>query len=159
MSRCACGAAVAVGVALLAWGCGADGRPAVTFKKGGPPAPRKCIERWNADSMAISFGQHAYSPGHDSRAGHAFLRNERKRGFEDTCAVVFAASESDREYGTLGAYGGPPPTVDSAAPAPTWQWITNYPVESQKQRIQLQRSGAEQANVALMKTGKIAALR
>jgi hypothetical protein len=160
MFRFAYAAAISWAAALLALGCG-GGESAVAFKKGGPPAPKKCLERWNADGSARAFGQHAYAPGHDSRAGHAFLVNDRERQLVDTCVVVFAASKSDREFGTLGAFSGKAQQEEAEGgfPADSWPYITNYPVESEKERVDLQLTGAEQANVALHRDGKITLLR
>jgi hypothetical protein len=149
-------AAVFAAAALLAsGGCGGD--KAVSFKKGGPPAPKKCLERWNADQAAVSFGQHAYAPGHDSRAGHVFIVNRPRLGLRNACVVVFAASESDREYGTLGEFSTAS-TAENGPVASGWQYISNFPVESQKERIELQRRGAERANVALGEDGELAPL-
>jgi hypothetical protein len=140
-------------VALLAAGCG--GAEGVSFKRGGPPAPKKCIERWNADRTSIALGKHAYSNGHDSRAGRLFFVDEPERDLKEACVAVFAASESDREYGTLGGYISETRNVNSGRLERRWRLITFYPVASQDERIALQRSGAEQANVALEESGEI----
>jgi hypothetical protein len=149
-------AAVFATAALLASG-GCGGEEAVNFKKGGPPAPRKCLERWNADQAAVSFGQHAYGPDHDSRAGRVFFVNRPRLGLPNACVVVFAASESDREYGTLGEFSTERRTGNGPM-ASGWQFISRFPVESQKERFELQRSGAERANVALGEGGELAPL-
>jgi hypothetical protein len=142
---------------MLVAGCG-SGSSTVAFEKAGPPAPMECVDRWNADETALAEGQHFYSPGHDSRAGHAFLVNDPKRGLADTCVVIFAARESDREYGTIGAFGGPPTPGSDEFGSESWRYTTEYPVASQKERIALQKQGSEQANVALREDGTIAAL-
>ena len=92
-------------VVLSLSGCG-DG-DGVAFKKAGPPAPRACLERWNADENATSFGRHAHAAPHNSRAAQVF-RVAVEEGSPRECAVVFAVSESDREYGTVGevSYSG-----------------------------------------------------
>jgi hypothetical protein len=142
--------------ALLLFGCGGEGTAA--FKKAGPPAPKRCIKRWNQDETALGFGRHAYFPGHDSRAGHVFAVRDPKQGLSDACVVVFAAKDSDREYGTLGWFSSSPNPSQTALPEATWQVISYYPADSEMQRIKLQRTGAEQANVALTKDGTIAPL-
>jgi hypothetical protein len=70
---------------------------------------------------------------------------------------VFAAPESDREYGTLGEFSTAS-TAENGPVASGWQYISNFPVESQKERIELQRRGAERANVALGEDGELAPL-
>lgn len=139
--------------ALLASGCG-GGDTAVSFKKAGPPAPKKCVERWNRDDDALSAGRHAFSAGHDSRAGRVFHVNEPERDLVNACFVVFAANESDREYGTLGMFSSETRSI-SGLPQTGWRYITLLPVESEQERHGLQRSGAERANVALDKSGKV----
>ena len=153
MSRCAHAAAAGLVAALLLSACGGGGGP-VAFTKGGPPAPRKCIERWNAEEGALLFGKHAYSPGHDSRAARVFFVNDPERDLPNVCTYVFAVSDSDREFGSVGGFGGKRPGDDRF----TWQYISHYPVKSPKERIALQRSGAEQANVSLHENGKMTPL-
>jgi hypothetical protein len=150
-------AAAFAAAALLVLGCG--GEETTGFKKGGPPPPKRCLERWNRDEGALSFGRHAYSPGHDSRAGRVFAVKDPKRGLSDACVVVFAAKDSDREYGTLGWFNASRGSgTQTALPQPEWEVIGSLPVETQKQRIELQRSGAERANVALSKDGSLTPL-
>jgi hypothetical protein len=141
-------------VTLLAAGCG--GGEVVSFKKGGPPAPKECIERWNADQTAVALGKHAYSPGHDSRAGRVFFVDEPGRDMRDACVTVFAASESDREYGSLGGYSSETRNVNSGRLERRWRLITFFPTASQDERLILQRSGGERANVALEESGTLA---
>ena len=144
-----------VGAALLTAGCGSE---AVSYKKAGPPAPKKCLDRFNADPTALSFGRHAHGPGHDSRAGHVFFVNKPRIGLVNTCVVVFAASESDREYGILGEFSSEIRSIETGLLSRPWQYINVYPGATQQEKIALQRTGAEQANVALDKHGKITPL-
>jgi hypothetical protein len=137
-------------------GCGGDGG-AASLERAGPPAPSTCLERWNGDEAALGFGKHAYSPGHDSRGGRAFIVDDPDKGLEDTCVVVFAASESDREYGILGWFSKSERTAGEPVQG-GWEVISYYPVESQQERIDLQRTGAEKANVALAADGKVTPL-
>jgi hypothetical protein len=160
MSQPARSAALAIAIALLAAGCG-GGSSTVGFKKAGPPAPQECIDRFNADESARAAGRHFYSPGHDSRAGHAFFAIDPERGRTDICVVVFAARESDREYGTIGAFGGPPmppSDADFGSGEGAWRYTTEFSFTSEKERLAVQKQGAEQANVALHRDGTIAAL-
>jgi hypothetical protein len=80
-------------------GCG--GNEGVSFERGGPPAPRACLDRWNEDKSATTFGSHAYL-SHDSRAAQVTRVAEGEGRPRRGCAVVFAVAESDREYGTVG---------------------------------------------------------
>jgi hypothetical protein len=144
---------------LLAAGCGGGGgNEMVAFKKGGPPAPKQCIERWNGDRTALELGKHAYSPGHDSRAGRVFFVDEPRRELTEACVAVFAASESDLEYGTLGGFNAATRNLNSGQLERRWRQLTFYPARSPDQRVELQRSGAERANVALEESGRITSL-
>ncbi len=142
---------------LVAAGCGGDSGEA-SFKKAGPPPPPKCLERWNEDEIAAQFGRHAYSPGHDSRAARVTLLNEPAQGVEDACLVMFAASESDREYGTLGQFHTPQKADPSGLVEGGWQQVTMLPVDTPQERIALQASGSEKANAALDGDGKLSPL-
>jgi hypothetical protein len=145
-----------LGALFAAAGCGgSEGSPRLI--KGGPPAPAKCLERWNGDETALGFGRHAYSTGHDSRGGRVFAVDDRDRGLEDACVVVFAASESDREFGILGWFSNRERTEDGVFGG-GWEVISYYPAESQRERIELQKTGAERANVALGEDGKLTPL-
>jgi hypothetical protein len=61
--------------------------------------------------------------------------------------VIYADVPSDREYGTLGQFSF----------GPQWLLITEYAIGSEKERIDLQRMGAEQANAKLNKDGTLTA--
>ena len=68
----------------------------------GAPAPPRCLEAWNSDSLAIEYGRHnslghGYSDaqvGRMPREGSASLSSKPDAG---ECAVVFAAEELDPE--------------------------------------------------------------
>jgi hypothetical protein len=143
---------------LVAAACGDEGTDGetVSFKKGGPPAPRTCVDRWNADQGALAFGRHAYLPGHNSRAGRVFSIDEPRRNLKNGCVVVFAAAESDREYGTVGWFDTEAGSANTGAQGEGWRVISLLPGQTQEQLIALQRSAAEQANVALDESGAIA---
>jgi hypothetical protein len=146
MHRVAITAAV---ISLLAVaGCGGGGDEAVSFKKAGPPAPSKCIEKHNNDPTALELAKHAYSTGHNSRSARVFLVDKPEQGLPNSCVVIYADKETDREYGTLGQF----------QEGLGWTLITYYPVATQKERLALQRSGAEQSNAALSEDGKLTPL-
>jgi hypothetical protein len=135
--------ALLVGV-LLVTGCG--GGPG--FKKSGPPPPSECLKRYNENPAATALGAHAYGGGHNSRAAHVFRITDEQNGLEKSCAVIFAAADSDREYGLLGAIDYPV----------GWDYTTQLQVTPEK-RAEIQRLGAEQANVALEPDGSLAAFK
>jgi hypothetical protein len=58
--------------------------------------------------------------------------------------VVYADVESDK-YGTLGQFNF----------GNQWVLLTEYDVSSEKQRLDLQRTGAERANAKLSSDGKL----
>jgi hypothetical protein len=140
----ALGLAVVVAVFVVS-GCGGGGSQAVPFKKAGPPPPEKCLERHNNDPTALELAKHAYSPGHNSRSARVFAVNKPEQGLADACVVIYADAESDREYTTLGQF----------TEGPEWTIITYYPLPTQKERIALQKSGAEQSNAQLTEDGKL----
>jgi hypothetical protein len=128
-------------------GCsGGGGEVAVPFKKAGPPPPARCLERYNKDSSALALGKHAYSRGHNARSARVTSVNEPENFIKHECLVVYADDENDRrEYGTLGQFSS----------ANGWLSITDFPVKSEKERIALQRTGAERANAKLNPDGTL----
>jgi hypothetical protein len=130
----------------LAAGCGGGGGEEVTvpFKKAGPPPPASCIERYNEDTSALELGKHAYSLRHGSRAARVFQVNKPAHG-GNLCVVVYADVESDREYGTLGQFNF----------GNQWLLLTEYAVRSERERLDLQRTGAERANAKLNSDGTL----
>ncbi len=68
----------------------------------GAPAPLRCLEAWNSDSLAIEYGRHnslshGYSDaqvGRMPQEGSASLSSKPDAG---ECAVVFAAEQLDPE--------------------------------------------------------------
>jgi hypothetical protein len=124
------------------------GEDTSTFRKGGPPAPPECVKRYNDNPDAHRLGQHAYGQGHESRAAHVFRITDPENGLRQRCAVIFAAAQSDREYGLLGAIDYPG----------GWNYTTELRATPEK-RVEIQKLGAEQANVALESDGKIAPFR
>ena len=131
---------------LVGTGCGDDASGG--FEKGGAPAPRECVERYNENPGAHALGTHAYGTGHDSRAAHVFRITDSENGLERSCAVIFAAMDSDREYGTLGAIEYPS----------GWDYTTRLRVTPDR-RAEIQRLGAEQANVALESDGTLSGFK
>jgi hypothetical protein len=126
-------------------GCG--GGASAGFTKNGPPAPRDCVKRYNDSPTAISLGSHAYGQGHNSRAAHVFKITDKENELDQSCAVIFNAADSDREYGILGAvefqFG--------------WDYTTQLKATPDK-RAEIQALGAEQANVTLKSDGTLAPL-
>jgi hypothetical protein len=128
------------------WISGCGNSEGVAFEKGGPQAPRACLERWNADEGARSFGRHAYVAPHNSRAAQVFRVSGQENGRPRECAVVFAVSESDREYGTVGEVsllGG-------------WGLMNEFP--SIGDPAVAQRKAASNANAQLDSEGRLAPL-
>jgi hypothetical protein len=138
---------VALAALLGSCGGGGGGDSIVSFTKAGPPPPKRCLELWNSDQSAKDFGKHAYSQGHDSRAARVTNFNDPDIGVVRQCMVVFAAKDTDREYGTLGEF---------SSPGGGWQLITYLALPSQQQRIDLQDSGSE-ANAELREDGTLVA--
>lgn len=131
------------GAVVLPFGCGDN--DGVAFEKGGPPAPRSCLERWNADQSATEFGKHSYL-SHNARAAQVFRVAEREGQRPRGCAVVFAVSESDREYGTVGE-------VNFSA---DWELMNSFPVLGDPAEVQ--RSAASNANAKVSSDGRLALL-
>lgn len=130
---------------LAVAGCSSSGEGnTVPFKEAGPPPPASCIERYNKDDTALSLGKHAYSLRHGSRAARVFTVFRPAHGGR-LCVVVYADVPSDREYGTLGQFSF----------GNQWLLITEYAVGSEKERIDLQRTGAERANAKLNSDGTL----
>lgn len=134
-------------VAALAGGCGGGGSSA-GFTKAGPPAPRDCVRRYNNNTAALALGAHAYGPGHNSRAAHVFKITDEGNQLDQSCAVIFNAADTDREYGILGAMEFPF----------GWDYTTQFQATPQK-RAELQKLGAEQANVSLQSDGSLGTLK
>jgi hypothetical protein len=132
----------------LLFGCGGSAETTVGFKRAGPPPPQACVKKFNESPTAIAAGSHAYSPGHDSRAGHVFKMTDRSVPLLNSCVVVFAAKDSDREYGILGE-------VDFLTAG--WDGMANLSL-TPAERAALQRKGAEQANIELREDGTIVPL-
>ena len=133
-------------VATLAGGCGGGSSDA--FTKAGPPAPKDCIRRYNNNTAALALGAHAYGPGHDSRAAHVFKLTDAANKLKQSCAVIFNAANTDREYGILGAIEYPF----------GWDYTTQLQATPQK-RAEVQKLGAEQANVSLQSDGSLGTLK
>lgn len=127
-------------------GCGDGG--GAGFEKSGSPPPRECVKRYNENPAATRLGLHAYAPGHESRAAHVFRITSPENGLERSCAVIFAARDSDREYGVLGA-------IDYTG---GWDYTTQLSATPAK-RAEIQRLGSEQANVALGSDGTLSLFR
>jgi hypothetical protein len=95
-------AAIALAFALAAAaiaGCGGSGQGSAK------PAPDRCVDGWNEDSTALSFGRHVYNTHESHRAEVALLEAEGGNPNVPAgriCAVVFAVPESDIEYGAVG---------------------------------------------------------
>ena len=129
---------------FAAGGCG-DESAVVDFKRSGSAPPADCVQRWNADPLAVNFGLHMYQ-GHHSRAARVYPFDKPETGLANQCVVVFAIAENDREFGTDG----------QVSTSSGWVNMTTIPVKSERERIAIQRSGAQQANVKLAGDGKIA---
>jgi hypothetical protein len=125
-------------------GCSGGGEATVPFKKAGPPPPTSCIEGYNENTTALELGKHAYSLRHGSRAARVFQVNRPAHG-GNLCVIVYADVERDREYGTLGQFSF----------GSQWLPITEYPVRSERERLDLQRTGAERANAKLNSDGTL----
>jgi hypothetical protein len=132
--------------AMLAGGCG--GGSSAGFTKAGPPAPRDCVRRYNSSPAALALGTHAYGGTHNSRAAHVFKITDQENQLAQSCAVIFNAADSDREYGILGAVEFPF----------GWDYTTQLKATPQK-RAEIQKLGAEQANATLESDGSLGSLR
>lgn len=133
-------------VATLAGGCG--GGSGAGFTKAGPPAPQDCVRRYNNNTAALALGAHAYGPGHNSRAAHVFKITDEANQLKQSCAVIFNAANTDREYGILGGIEYPF----------GWDYTTQFQATPQK-RAEIQKLGAEQANVSLQSDGSLGTLK
>jgi hypothetical protein len=144
--------AVKIGLALAATalvvalgGCG--GSSLAPFTKGGPPPPPDCIKKWNADQQALGLGKHFYAQGHDSRAAHVVNLDIEGGSLKNSCLVVMAARDSDREYGTIGMF------TDQTG---HWELISYLPLDSEQKLLEIQATGSKQANSELKDDGSIA---
>jgi hypothetical protein len=142
------GSALLALATLAVIGCGGGGGP--TFTKAGPPAPQDCVRKFNSNPAARPLGLHAYGGGHNSRAAHVFKITDKSNGMINTCAVIFNASDSDREYGILGAMEFPG--------GYGWDYTTQWEAD-QRKRAAVQALGARQANMALLSNGKLGPLK
>jgi hypothetical protein len=89
----------AVVAAATSGGCGASGGSSAA------PAPDRCVDSWNGESTALSFGRHVYDTHESHRAEVAVLKSEDGNpnvAAGGGCAVIFAVPESDVEYGAVG---------------------------------------------------------
>jgi hypothetical protein len=138
------GAAALAVMPICAWGCGGGSDEGVPFERGSSPPPRRCLERWNADQGTTEFGRHSYV-SHKSRAARVFaFRGENAS--ERECAVIFAVSESDREFGTVG----------QASASAAWE-IMSF-VGGIGDPVEAQRRAARSANAGLRSDGRLAPL-
>ena len=62
------GVLVAMAAAVTCVGCGASGGG------GAAPAPDRCVDSWNGEDTALSFGRHVYDTHESHRAQVAVLR-------------------------------------------------------------------------------------
>jgi hypothetical protein len=135
-------------MALVSNGCSSTGQKTVGFKVGGAPAPRGCIKSHNGSPSAVSWALHSYGDGHQSRAAHVFRMTDRSVPLINSCVVIYAAAEDDREYGILGE-------VDYLTAG--WDTMANLSLTPSK-RAALQKLGATQANAALRSDGTLVPL-
>lgn len=101
------GAALVAGVVLA---LGGDSAPSGA---GAAPAPTECIDRWNDDSNALSYGRHNLTFHSYERAQVGFLPETEDSArvssdaAEGPCAVVFPRSVLDPEPAAAGeVYSG-----------------------------------------------------
>jgi hypothetical protein len=127
-------------------GCGGgSGGSTVEFRRAGPPPPEECLKKFNESPGALQAGAHTYRTGHESRAAHVLRMTDSKIRVPNGCVVVFAARESDREYGILGL-------VELQTGWGSMAYLSLTP----KERAALQKKGVEQANAQLREDGTIA---
>jgi hypothetical protein len=146
-------AAVSVSFLVLALaGCGGGGSGGgASFEKGGPAPPADCLESWNASPTAPGLGKHSYL-SHQARAGQLYhFTNSATPGFVNRCVVFFAVRPGDFEYGIVGAADYPDGGWDYVS-------VTGLPPEKPEDLPNRQRRAAEQANVKLESSGKLAPL-
>ena len=98
VARRARAVAAAATIPLLA-ACGGSGE-----ESGSVPVPGDCLQSWNSEQAAISFGRHVYDT-HDTRQAQVALLEPAGESLNirgETCAVIFAVPENDFEYGDVG---------------------------------------------------------
>ena len=131
-------------------GCG-DGSGGASFTKGGPPAPSDCLQSWNESSVAFSLGKHSYL-SHLARAGQMYkFTNKTSPGFVNRCVVFFAVRPGDYEYGIVGA-------AEYADGVWDYVSVTGLPQQKPQDLPNMQRRAAQQSNVKLDSSGKLAPL-
>jgi hypothetical protein len=131
-------------------GCG-DGSGGASFTKGGPPAPKDCLQSWNESPVAFSLGKHSYL-SHLARAGQMYkFTDKASPGFVNRCVVFFAVRPGDYEYGIVGA---------AEYPDGGWNYVsfTGLPPQKPEDLPNMQRRAAQQANVTLESSGKLTPL-
>jgi hypothetical protein len=96
--------AIALAAGLLALtGCGGDGSGSAAASA--PAVPEDCLQSWNAESAALTYGRHVYTTHRAAQA--QVLVVEPSSGSinikaDQACAVVFAVDPGDYEYGDVG---------------------------------------------------------
>jgi len=92
-------AAAALALCAAATGCGGGAGDAAVS------APEDCVLSWNAENESLTFGRHVYV-SHQSKQAQVLLLEPSPGAVNvtggQTCAVVFATTPGDPEFGTLG---------------------------------------------------------
>jgi hypothetical protein len=110
------------------------------------PAPDRCIERWNEDSVARTLGEHAYDDHEIRRAlvEETTAPEAKNVRAERTCLVVFAAQEGDPEEGQLGL------VVTRFG----WSQLFELGLD-EEELLELQRSAADESNAGVFPDGSL----
>ena len=117
---------------------------------GGEALPEQCVESWNADSVATSYGAHNYTVGHDYRqilitrldvAGGELVESD-----SGLCAVIFARTMLDSE----------PVAAGQVLRGTTWTPFSQLPGVEPARIEELQQQAEAESNGSLAADGTIA---
>ncbi len=136
--------ALAAIVAVVAGGGGGEERSAAAF-------PSECVDKWNSDPAAISFGRHNFNGhGYESALVTYLTRagDERPSADEGSCAVIFPSRVLDLE----------PVAAGEVVLAGEWTPISVLPRIELNRVAELQAIAAEDPNTRLESTGDLSAL-
>lgn len=131
--------AAIVAIVAATGGSGEDERAVV-------PAPERCVEAWNADEAAATYGRHNFSFHKYEGALVTFLTEDAEEvgdGEGGLCAVIFPSQELDSE----------PVAAGQVLRVRDWAPISTLPGVELSRVAELQVDAAEAPNQALERTG------